>query len=201
MGILTLGPDYRIALVNPAAARMHRIRNPEEVRGASFLDLMDTREAEEVKYLLDLILHQQESRNTIPYTLRDDANGKPSVHIEATTTLLRDDGYAPIGLLLMCNDVTENLLLEERAKTSEKLALIGQLTVTLRHRINNPLQTISGNAEMLMQSLAHDEKTRSRLQAILDAEDRIRRFLAAVGGLDHLDTVSYEEGIEMLDVD
>ena len=200
MGILTLDPDYRITLLNPAGARMHRVRDPEAARGSSFLDLLDSRDVE-VKYLFDLVLHQQEARDAIPYTLRDDADGKPPVHIEATTTLLRDDGYAPIGLLLMCNDVTERLLLEERVKTSEKLALIGQLTVTLRHRINNPLQTISGNVEMLMRTLGGDEKVRSRLQAVLDAEDRIRRFVSAVGGLNRLDTVSYEAGIEMLDVD
>ena len=200
IGIITLDLTYRITDVNPAGARMHRIGDLKSVRGASFLDLLDARDAE-VKYMLELILKEEENRNIIPYTLVDGTNGKPPRHIEATTTLLRDDGYLPIGLLLMCTDVTEKLLLEERVKKSEKLALIGQLTVTLQHKINNPLQTISGNAEMLMNALSSDEKSQARVRAILDAEERVRRFVSAVGGLNHLDTVSYQTGIDMLDVD
>jgi DNA-binding response OmpR family regulator len=84
---------------------------------------------------------------------------------------------------------------------AERLAAIAQLSVTLHHTINNPLQIASAEADLLLSggSGLTDEQ-RTSLKAIQDALGRIRETLARIGSLRHDQTVDYLEGVSMIDL-
>ncbi len=54
-----------------------------------------------------------------------------------------------IGSLLVFQDLTQIVKLEETLRTSEKLAAIGKLAASIAHEIRNPLAGISGSAQLL----------------------------------------------------
>jgi signal transduction histidine kinase len=65
--------------------------------------------------------------------------------------------------LLIFTDITEGFNLARELKKKERLALLGQMSGQVAHRIKTPLSVLSGRAQMLARRLAPG--TRERLQA------------------------------------
>jgi PAS domain S-box-containing protein len=123
-----------------------------------------------------------------PYRMRfRSVFGHKVLWIEALGHAQLDGKGRVVGLSGTCQDITELVRAEdetkmERAKSlqSAKLASLGEMSAGIAHEINNPLAIITGAADLLYKSLADPEKTRSRLQTIQRASDRIAKI---VGGL------------------
>lgn len=83
---------------------------------------------------------------------------------------------------------------------AERMSAIGQLNVTLRHSINNPLMAAFAEVALLLddESLAPDH--RPSLLAIRQQLDRIQETLARVGTLGHDKTTPYLAHLPMIDL-
>ena len=87
---------------------------------------------------------------------------------------------------------------DERLVRADKLATLGALATGIAHEVSTPLGVIVGRAEQIAPKLAHDERGRHAVQAILEQSDRIRTvirgFLALARGdappFDHVDPSS-----------
>src|SRR5205807_8344681 len=58
---------------------------------------------------------------------------------------------APVGTLLLIEDVTDHVRLEEQLQISEKMASIGLLAAGVAHEVNTPLTGISSFTQMLLE--------------------------------------------------
>jgi len=87
---------------------------------------------------------------------------------------------------------------ERELVRTERLAAIGELTVTLHHEINNPLMAASAEVELLL-STATDQ-SRSGLAAIKTSLDRIRDILRRIRDLRDTQSTEYLGGLRMLDL-
>ena len=86
-------------------------------------------------------------------------------------------------------------------RQAERLAAIGQLGIAMRHEINNPLTTVIGNAELLMDRYGQGrEDLQRRLQMILDNALRIAEILKRLQDMKKDRTVEYVEGLRMTDL-
>ncbi len=83
---------------------------------------------------------------------------------------------------------------------AERLAAIGQLNVTLRHNINNPLMAAFAETEMLLQDPRLYEDQRTALESVKHALQRISDILQRVSSLRHDQTTEYLAGIPMIDL-
>ena len=115
---------------------------------------------------------------------------------------LRDEEQAGMGVILVCQDVTEEARQERELVRAEKLATVGQMVITINHEINNPLSIISNNAQTLR--LLHpelDEKIAAKLAKI---EEQVERIVAVTERLRRMDEVVTSEyiasGPRMVDV-
>jgi DNA-binding response OmpR family regulator len=85
---------------------------------------------------------------------------------------------------------------------AERLAAIGEMTVTLHHEINNPLMAAFADVELLLADLeAPVEQRRQGLENIHQALRRIRDILQRIGALREAKSKDYLRGVRMLDIE
>jgi signal transduction histidine kinase len=90
---------------------------------------------------------------------------------------------------------------EQDLVDAERLAAIGEMTVTLHHEINNPLMAAFADTDLLLADLEGDaEQRRQGLENIRQALRRIRDILQRIGGLREARTKDYLRGVRMLDL-
>jgi DNA-binding response OmpR family regulator len=90
---------------------------------------------------------------------------------------------------------------EQDLVRAERLAAVGEMTVTLHHEINNPLMAAFADVELLLnQRNAPTEQVRQGLEDIRQALRRIRDIVQRIGSLRDTRSKDYLRGIRMLDL-
>jgi PAS domain S-box-containing protein len=97
----------------------------------------------------------------VPLSSRD--SDTPRLLVNATEVPLQnasgDD--AVVGMLMIIEDITDQVRLEEQLQISEKMASIGLLAAGVAHEVNTPLTGISSFTQMLLDGAdPNDPKTR-----------------------------------------
>jgi CheY-like chemotaxis protein len=95
--------------------------------------------------------------------------------------------------------------LQEKLVQAEKLAIIGQMAITLSHKINNPLSTIIWQARLLQDDLKKlpnlPDHTLPGLEAIVRDAHRIEHVIKQVHHVTNLALTQYDGQTTMIDLD
>jgi two-component system, NtrC family, sensor kinase len=86
-------------------------------------------------------------------------------------------GDEPGSVVILVEDVTEQRRLEAQIIQNDKMASIGQLVSGVAHELNNPLTSIAGLTELLLERPAHPELPREHLRVIHDQAERASRIV------------------------
>ena len=99
----------------------------------------------------------------IPLGLRGAAEGRNLLVNAAVVPLRSADGAATVtvGTIVIIEDITSRVQLEEQLQISEKMASIGLLAAGVAHEVNTPLTGISSFTQMLLEGAdPNDHRTR-----------------------------------------
>jgi len=82
------------------------------------------------------------------------------------------------AVVVMVEDVTEQRALEAQLIQNDKMAAVGQLVSGVAHELNNPLTSIAGLSELLLEQQRLPDDARDHLRVIHEQADRAGRIVA-----------------------
>ena len=100
-----------------------------------------------------------------------------TVPVGLSTSFLMDEDGSRRGVIAVFADLSEFKAIEERARRSETLAAIGQLSAGIAHEIRNCLNPISGSVEFLQRELTLDGENAHLMGLISQECERLNRFV------------------------
>ncbi len=87
---------------------------------------------------------------------------------------------------------------ERELVRAERLAAIGEMTVTLHHELNNPLMSALAEVEMLLARTGGDAGLKEAMEVVRTALLRMRDIVKQAGDLQRADSTDYLSGLPMI---
>lgn len=150
-GVIAVDVDGTITSANPAAQRMMGLAVADMV-GKPYRTLYATR-PEFASILLDTL---DSGQDHVGVTL-DFPLGEQSLHVSASSSLLKDGTGAVIGGVIVFKDLSEEDRLQKQVMRADRLAALGELMAGIAHEIRNPLTSIRGFMQYLESCDSLDE--------------------------------------------
>jgi two-component system sensor histidine kinase PilS (NtrC family) len=175
-GLIAVDAHGRIALFNPEAARICGLR-AQEVLGRPLAQLFPS---------LGATAGATEDGDAragrgVPVSrLQLDFENRAGEKLELglSRSILRDSAGEPDGSVLIFQDLTHVMRMEDQLRRSQRLAAVGQLAAGLAHEIRNPLASLSGSIELLERELPELDGDARRLVGIVRRETaRLNRLV------------------------
>jgi two-component system sensor histidine kinase PilS (NtrC family) len=159
-GMITLDLEGRIISINRTGLEILGINGEDRILGKDLSRFMSG------LHLEDLV---SKKREQMLYTAPD---GR-MVTLGFSSSELKNTEEKTQGYIIIFQDLTEVKELEDRLRTSEKMALLGQLAAGLAHELRNPLSAISGAVEMLGSDV---KPTEDNLRLVRMATQEVERL-------------------------
>ncbi len=147
--ILITREDGGVELANDAFVRAVGYSR-QELAGLSFGDLVERGFGAVLGHISSEVRVRGIWRGTL-LRLRRDGTSFPAA---CTVSALRDASGAITHFVGAERDITQEIKLRDQLVHSERLSAIGELVAGVAHEINNPLQTIIGSVELMLEDRA-----------------------------------------------
>jgi len=161
-GILVLNLDGKVVRWNRAMEGLYR-RQRDEVLGHSLDEIFPEAFLEALRG--SLVLGRNEEIANI-YKLHLPCNDGRALRVNVSVAPFKVGSGERCGTIIIVDDVTVRMGLEEQLQHSEKMASIGILAAGVAHEVNTPLTGISSYTQMLRQQIKNDDPRSALLEKI-----------------------------------
>jgi PAS domain S-box-containing protein len=177
-GLVVFDPEERIVRWNSALEAFYGVNRADAVK-LTLADVFDSPVLEALRaacreHPLGALLSR------VPLRGRSPEAPRLLVNVTAVPLQNASDAGAVDGTILLIEDVTDRVRLEEQLQISEKMASIGVLAAGVAHEVNTPLTGISSFTQMLLEGADRDDPRTALLEKI---ERQTFRAAKIVNGL------------------
>ncbi len=176
-GIVLLNPDFQILRANEAFSKLVGL-SPREVVGRSIYEVLPSFPEIHLKEEHPYIPRSKE----IQWRFKDQTFRIIHYPIRGETGLLEK-------VIVILEDITEELVLQNRLLQSHTLASLGKMASALAHELNNPLAVILGYASLLQLEPVPD-KVKEALKEMEYHAQRASNIVKAIADFAEQKTVS-----------
>ena len=168
-GILTMDLEGHITSWNPAA---------ETITGYSHAEIRDRWRDVFGKSIKGLFGHTDDLKER-PFRFEGEVIKKEggTATLGMVASLLKDDRDTVRGIILIFQDITKMLEMEEQVRRQERLATVGSLAAGIAHEIRNPLASLSGSIQVLQGELDLHGDNRNLMEIVLRETDRLNTII------------------------
>lgn len=100
-----------------------------------------------------------------------------SVPLRVSASVVRREGGAFLGYVLIFRDLTDVRRLEQEVKRSQRLAAVGRLAAGVAHEIRNPLSSIKGFATYFKERLRDAPEDQDTAKILIQEVERLDRVI------------------------
>jgi len=174
VGLLAVDLEGRVTRLNSALEHILDLRRDAAV-GRRVEDLFSEDFADTLKQVLGKDgWRLKEIRNI--YKLHTATRGNRSLVLNIALAPLQDV-QGQTGALVVLEDVTARITLEEQLQQREKLSSIGLLAAGVAHEVNTPLTGVSSYTQMLLGMLNENDPKHALLQKVRTQAERATNFV------------------------
>lgn len=154
-GFIALDRDLVITALNPAAQQITGLR-PHEAIGRPWAERFGEAVPTETIERATAGHPPLPTRHEVTLQ-RPDGRAVP---VRFTFSALRSSSGGRLGLIVVCEDLSEIREMENRMRRADRLASLGRLAANIAHEIRNPLASMTGAIEALSGPAGPDERER-----------------------------------------
>ena len=191
--------EGRLTYVNAAFLRLWRFDSDRDVLRRPVMDFLQT--AERVQSLIDA-LHREGGWIGELFGKRKDGS---IFDAETAATLVTDDSGKPIRMMASFMDITDRKRSDYERQQElirrEKLQGVLEMAGATCHEFNQPMQVISGYAELLLRDTLESGLGYDELRRIKDASDRMIEITRKLQQITRYETRKYVGGATIIDID
>ena len=159
-GVLACNLEGTVEAWNSALERLYGLSRTEALGRT-----LDAIFPPELRNELSRVSDPHHTLNLYKFRMRN-AQDRPLILSLSVVPLIGKEDQV-IGRLLIFNDLTERVNLEDQLMQAEKLSSIGLMAAGIAHEVNTPLAVISSNAQMLMRQMEPDDPRTKTLDKII----------------------------------
>ena len=104
-------------------------------------------------------------------------NGDTAI-LGTSVSLLKDDRNTVHGIILIFQDITKLVEMEEKVRRQEQLAVVGSLAAGIAHEIRNPLASLSGSIQVLQGELDLKGDDKHLMDIVVRETDRLNTIIS-----------------------
>jgi PAS domain S-box-containing protein len=150
-GVVTLASDGTVLTWNAAAERIVGLKASRvvELHYEHALSRMRIAEAdrENLRHAINSVFNTGETYQG--YKLCFHPANRDEVHINMSISQLLNSAGEQLGLVLIFEDISREIRMEDEFRRMGELAAVGQLAASIAHELRNPLSSIKGAAQFL----------------------------------------------------
>lgn len=177
-GVTTLDSEGTILTWNKAASTIIG-RNSLQVVGVTFRDLLEDIDIEQAeKDNINSIIDGVYSTGEIyqGYKLCFHPKDQDEVYLNMRVSPLLNNAGEQLGLVIIFEEVTREIKMENEFRRMGELAAVGQLAASIAHELRNPLSSIKGAAQLLKEQYSDHPMILEFLNIILEEVDALSKL-------------------------
>ncbi|MCE5322610.1 GAF domain-containing protein [bacterium] len=178
-GVVTLDSDGMILTWNAAAENIVGI-GVEKVVGMQYDKAMahlkvEESEKQSLQKSIERVFKTGETYHGYKLAFHPTNNGD-EVYINVSVSQLLNSASEQLGLVIIFEDITREIKMEDDFRRMGELAAVGQLAASIAHELRNPLSSIKGAAQFLQKEYEEEPAIVEFLGIIVDEVNGLNRL-------------------------